>query len=328
MQIHLNSYGTYLHVKDQLFEVRKKVDGIVEKHHIAAHKVKSIWVGQGIAFSSEAVKLAIKNNIDIVFLENNGTPIGRVWHTKLGSTTLIRKKQLEASLGTIALTYTKQWLEQKLQNQLDFILDLKKHRKQHHDFLDDKIRRIQALQVSIQEVSATHVDEVADRLRGWEGTAGRLYFETINYVLAPSYQFSGRSSRPAKDPFNAFLNYGYGVLYSRVEKSLILAGLDPFVGFLHRDDYNYKSMVYDFIEPYRCYVDKVVFKLFAAKKVNKAHTDEITNGYSLNKEGKVLLIEALNKHLEEDKIRYKGRNQTRNNILQSEAHQFANFLIT
>jgi len=327
MQIHLNSYGTYLHIKDQLFEVRKKVDGIVEKHHIAAHKVKSIWVGQGIAFSSEAVKLAIKNNIDIVFLEKNGMPIGRVWHTKLGSTTLIRKKQLEASLGTIALDYTKQWLVQKVQQQLDFIQQLKKHRKQHHDFLDDKIRRIQALQASIQEVAATHVDEVADQLRGWEGTAGRLYFETINYVLAPSYQFSGRSSRPAKDPFNAFLNYGYGVLYSRVEKSLMLAGLDPYIGFLHRDDYNYKSMVYDFIEPYRCYVDKVVFSLFAAKKVNKAHTDEITNGCRLNKEGKVLLIEALNKHLEEDKIRYKGRNQTRNNILQSEAHQFANFLI-
>ena len=49
MQIHLNTYGTYLHVKDQLFEIRKKVDGVVEKHHIAAHKVKSIWVGQGSA---------------------------------------------------------------------------------------------------------------------------------------------------------------------------------------------------------------------------------------------------------------------------------------
>jgi CRISPR-associated protein Cas1 len=51
--------------------------------------------------------------------------------------------------------------------------------------------------------------------------------------------------------------------------------------------------------------------LFTAKKVNKAHIDEITNGVTLNKEGKELLIKALNEYLEEDSIRYKNRNQTR-----------------
>lgn len=327
MQIHLNSYGTYLHIKDQLFEIRKKTDGVVEKHHIAAHKVKSIWVGQGIAFSSDAVQLAVKNNIDIVFLEYNGTPIGRVWHSKMGSTSLIRKKQLEASLSELALIYTKEWLNQKLQNQADFITDLQKHRKQHQAYLEDKVLRIGGLQQSIQQLQAAHVDDVADQVRGLEGTAGRLYFETISFVLSKNYQINGRSYRPAKDAFNAFLNYAYGVLYSRVEKTMIIAGIDPYVGFLHRDDYNYKSMVYDFIEPYRMFADKVVFRLFAAKKVNKAHTDDITNGCRLNKEGKVLLIEALNKHLEEDRIRYKGKNQTRATIIQFEAHQFANQLI-
>ena len=327
MQIHLNSYGTYLHIKDQLFEIRKKVEGVVEKHHIAAHKIKSIWVGDGIALSSEAVKLAVKNNIDIVFLEYNGMPIGRVWHCKLGSTTLIRKEQLKASISDAALVYTKKWLVQKVQNQMDLIEGLKKHRKQQHPYLSEKIERIQQLQQSIKTVEARQIDEVADKLRGWEGTAGRLYFETLSHVFSPMYHFKGRSFRPAKDDFNAFLNYGYGILYSRVEKALIIAGVDPYVGFFHRDDYNYKSMVYDFIEPYRVYVDKVVFGLFSAKKVNKVHTAEITNGKRLNKEGKVLLIEALNKHLEEDRIRYKGKNQTRATILQMEAHQFANSLI-
>ncbi len=327
MQIHLNTYGTYLHIKDQLFEVRKKTDGVVEKHHIAAHKVKSIWVGQGIAFSSDAVRLAVKNNIDIVFLEYDGMPIGRVWHSKLGSTSLIRKKQLVASLNEGALEYTKNWLTQKIQNQSDFIQNLLKHRKQHQVYLIDKIERIDKLQASIQALTATHIDEVADRIRGLEGTAGRLYFETIAFVLPKQYQLNGRSYRPAKDGFNAFLNYAYGVLYSRVEKSLIIAGIDPYVGFLHRDDYNYKSMVYDFIEPYRAYADKVVFSLFAAKKVNKGQVDAITNGYRLNKEGKVLLMEAFNKYLEEDKIRYKGKNRFRGDVIQLEAHQFANELI-
>jgi CRISPR-associated protein Cas1 len=112
-----------------------------------------------------------------------------------------------------------------------------------------------------------------------------------------------------------------------VEKTLIVAGIDPYVGFLHRDDYNQLSMVYDLIEPYRINAETVVFRLFSGKKVNKAHTDAITNGHSLNKEGKVLLVTAFNKYFDEDMIRYCGRNQTRSNAMQFDAHAFANSLI-
>jgi CRISPR-associated protein Cas1 len=107
----------------------------------------------------------------------------------------------------------------------------------------------------------------------------------------------------------------------------MIAGLDPYVGFLHRDDYNQKSMVFDFIEPYRIFVETTVFRLCSAKKVNKAHTDEITNGITLNKEGKELLVTALNNYMEVETIRYKGRNQTRANAMQQDAHTFANELI-
>jgi len=194
-------------------------------------------------------------------------------------------------------------------------------------FLNDKITRLENLIVSVHKLDTDKIEGIADTVRGLEGTAGRLYFETINYVLPDQYQFNGRSMRPAKDSFNAFLNYGFGVLYSRIEKSLMIAGLDPYVGFLHRDDYNQKSMVFDFIEPYRIQVETIVFRLFSAKKVNKAHTDEITNGITLNKEGKELLITALNTYMESETIRYKGRNQTRANAMQQDAHTFANGLI-
>lgn len=327
MQLHLNSYGAYLHVREEMFEVQVRQDGEVKKTQVAAHKVKSIWLNMGTALSSDAVKLAVRNNIDIVFLENNGTPIGRVWHTKLGSTTLIRKLQLQASLGPRSLNYTKQWVGSKIDNQIEFIESLRRHRPQHHGFLDTQLETMATLRRQISEVEAGHVDEVADSIRGWEGACGRLYFETLSYVLPTQYQFEGRSFRPAKDPFNAFLNYSYGVLYARVEKALMLAGIDPYVGFLHRDDYNYKSMVYDFIEPYRCYADKVVFSLFSAKKVRQDHTDVITNGVSLNKEGKALLMEQFNRYLEEEKVRYKGRQQVRAATIQFDAHRLANELI-
>lgn len=327
MQLHIQTYGTYLHVKDQMFEIRKREEGEVSTTHLAAHKVKSIWLNDGVALSTNAVKLAMQHNIDIVFLASNGHPYSRVWHSKLGSTTLIRKEQLRATTQAEALAYTKKWLGTKLENQIDFVKRLASHRPQHDEYLTERLERMEKIRSKLELLQAGSIDEVAEQIRGLEGTVGRLYFEVLSFVLPRHYRFEGRSFRPAKDSFNAFLNYAYGVLYGRVEKALILAGLDPFLGFLHRDGYNYKSLVYDFIEPFRIYAEEPVFRLFSGKKVRQDHIDELANGCRLNQEGKVLLIERLNKHLEEERIRYKGKNQTRGNIIQFEAHLFANELI-
>jgi CRISPR-associated protein Cas1 len=329
MQLYLNTYGTYLHVKDAMFEIRIPVkDAEPQKHHFAAHKVTSIIMSTSAALSTEAVKLALTNNVDLIFADSSGFPLGRVWHSKLGSTTRIRKRQLEASLNQEGLKWVVQWLEAKLNNQANFVKDLKKHRSQMGDYLDDKSRKIENLRESLLlQANAETTDAVADTIRGLEGTAGRLYFETLSHVMPEQYRFQGRSFRPAKDAYNAFLNYGFGVLYSRVEKALMIAGVDPFVGFLHRDDYNQKSMVFDFIEPYRIQVEMVVFRLFTAKKVNQSHYEPIANGITLNKEGKQMLIERLNDFMEVETIRYRGRNQTRANAMQGDAHIFANTLI-
>jgi CRISPR-associated protein Cas1 len=281
----------------------------------------------GCAFSSDAVKLAVENNVDIVFVEHSGRPIGRVWHSRLGSTSKIRKAQLEASLNLTGLHYIKSWLGQKLNQEAEFVSSLGKHRPGITGALSAKVDGIREMNQKIQTLENKIVAERAETIRGHEGTAGRYFFEAINECLPREWQFKGRSSRPAKDTFNAFLNYAFGILYSRVEKALIIAGVDPYVGFMHRDDYNQLSFVFDFIEPYRIWAVETVFRLFSGKKVNKSHTDEITNGVSLNKEGKELLVPAFIKFIDETKLRYKGRNLVRSHILQLEAHTFANELI-
>ena len=336
MQLHITTYGTYLHVKDAMFDIRRRgEDGkVASVATYSAEKVTHILLATGTSLSVDAVKLSMRHNVDIVFLERDGDPVGRVWHAKLGSTTKIRKRQLEVSLGPDGLRWVRAWLLAKLDQQTGLVRCLKKHRPQHTDYLDDKLTRLEALSVSISTLAAsdqtTLVADVADTLRGLEGTAGRLYFETLSYVLPKEYQFSGRSSRPAQDAFNAFLNYAYGILYGRVEKTLMLAGLDPYVGFLHRDDYNQLSMVYDFIEPYRGWADETIFRLFSGKKVNKAHISEVSgsrNGYSLNADGKALLVDAFNTFFDNDAIRYRGRNLVRSHCMQLDAHSFANELI-
>ncbi len=327
MQLFINTPGTYLHVKDELFEVKFTKEGKEEKHQIAAHKVTSIILPKAAALSTDAIHLALRFNIDIIIVKNDGHPVGRFWHSKLGSTTKIRKAQLESSLNTGAVTWTKKWVIQKIENQAEFIHDLIKHRQSQSDYLKGQEEKIKTQTVSIAALQGEKIQDIADTVRGLEGTAGRIYFETLSQVIPATYGFNGRSSRPAKDPFNAFLNYAYGILYSRVERALMLAGVDPYLGFLHRDDYNQLSMVFDFIEPYRTHAETTVFRLFSSKKINQTHTDEIANGFSLNVEGKKLIAEKFIDYLDNETIRYNGRNLTRMHGMQLDAHQFANSLI-
>ena len=329
MQIFINTYGTYVHVKEDMFEIRLRKDPKekVKVNHIAAHKISSFIMSKGVALTTDAIALALKNNIDIVVVERDGHPIGRFWHSKLGSTTKIRKRQLEASLNEEGLNWVKVWITTKLENQADYLQDLKKHRKKISGLLTEKQESILEFKEKISGLPATIVNEVADTIRGLEGSAGRQYFEALGKSVPDEFSFQGRSFRPAKDPFNAMLNYTYGILYSRVERALMIAGLDPYVGFLHRDDYNMKSLVFDFIEPYRIYGERCVFTLFSTKKVKKSFFDKIAGGYTLNTEGKPFVVQHFIEYIEQIPIRYKGRNQTRFNALQMDAHAFANELI-
>lgn len=137
-------------------------------------------------------------------------------------------------------------------------------------------------------------------LRGWEGQASRIYFSTINIYLPEKLRFETREQHPAFDVTNAFLNYGYGMLYGRIEGALIKAGIDPYIGVLHRDDYNRPVLVYDVIEIYRIWVDYVVYTLLAQDIV----TDEFYSvrgdgSYWLESLGRRILIQTLNDYLDE-----------------------------
>jgi len=328
MYLYINTYGTYVHIKDEIFEFRVPSEsGQYIKKHIAPQKITSIVLGKGAAISSDAIVLAVKHQIDIVIIDTMGQPLGRFWHSRIGSTTKIRKEQLAVTFSQKGTEYIKRWLSAKLKNQYDFLQRLKKHREASADFIGQQAGKIKDLRAKLQKVEPAVIDKVAGTFRGLEGTAGRIYFDTLSSLLAKQYRFNGRSMRPAKDQFNAFLNYSYGILYSRVEKALMIAGLDPYVGIMHRDDYNKKSMVFDFIEPYRPWCDEVVFKLFSAKKINNSHTDVITGGMVLNKPGKELLLAAFTDFIDEKKINYKGKRRTRNDILMLEAVAFAQELL-
>ena len=321
MQLVINTYGSYLRKKDNCFLI-KNDNNVFE---VSANKVDSILITTSAYLSTDAIEFAVENNIDIVFLDHFGDPYGRVWHSKLGSTALIRRRQLELYDKPEGLKLAKNWVSKKMGNQIKLIKKLESTRTEGLEEFQEHVNKIEKLKEKLDELKGT-VDERRTDIMGVEGMASKIYFEAINSVMPERFKFSGRSRNPATDEFNCLLNYGYGVLYSRVEKACIIAGLDPYIGFIHTDNYNKKSLVFDLIEMFRIYADKTVVYLFSKRKVNEKQFDKIPGGLTLNKEGKAVLIEELNKTFEKN-IKYKGREIKVKNIIPLECHRIANELI-
>lgn len=322
MQLAINTRGAYIRRDIECFEI--KIED--KKHKIAAKKVQSILITTSVLISSDALLLAHEQNIDVIFLDHFGNPFSRVWHSKFGSTTFIRRKQLEISENQKGVALVKKWIIQKVKNQISHLEKLKKTRKKKSKEIQTYIDRIINVKLKIVELEAENIENIRSMIMVHEGMASKIYFEAISFLLPERYTFRGRSRNPAKDEFNAFLNYGYGVLYSRVERACILAGLDPYIGLLHTDNYGKKSFVFDLIELFRIYVDEIIVKLFSKRMVNKSMFQYVKNGVTLDKEGKVLLIEEFNKEME-NTMRYRGRNIKKKNIMEFECHKIANNLI-
>lgn len=321
MQLVINTYGSYLKKSGDCFVVKNE-DKVFE---VAAKKVDSIMITTSAYLSTDALKFAIENNIDVIFLDEFGDPYGRIWHSKLGSTVLIRRRQLEISATEEGFELAKEWVQRKIGNQIEFLERLKRPREDKTERLESSINGLKEISQKMSFLTGT-IDERRGTIMGLEGSAGRIYFDALSYIMPERFRFEGRSRNPAKDEFNALLNYAYGVLYSLVEKACIIAGLDPYIGFIHTDNYNKKSLVFDLIEMFRIFAEETVVYLFSGRKVKVEYFDEVKGGLTLNKDGKAVLIEALNKTLDET-MRYKGRNIQKRNIIQFECHSIANSLI-
>lgn len=325
MKLIINTSGTYLHRRGECFLMELKE----EKQEISAKKVDQILITTHAALSTDAIELALDYNIDIVFLRNTGQPLGRVWHSKLGSISTIRRKQLFLQDKPYGLKLVKEWIIQKMENQINHIGDLGVNRRDDEKrvLIKETIDGIRELQTKISTIDDNKtVEDVRETIQGYEGTASRIYFGTLSKLIPEKYAFSGRSKNPAKDHFNCLLNYSYGILYSSVEKACIIAGLDPYIGIMHTDNYNKKALVFDLVEIYRGYMDELVFKLFSTKKIDNSHVKVVEGGLYLNQEGKKVLITSYNLLLEK-KIRYKGRNIEFANIIQYDCHQIANRIL-
>lgn len=310
MELILNTFGVSLNRDNEGFVINTR-DG---KQRIPAVGIDSIQISRGAQITSDAVMLAIEKEIEVMFMDKTGKPIGRIWSPRYGSISTIRKGQLNFTYSHNAVEWIKEVLLKKIENQQALMLLF--NNENHPEVKTEKnIARLEDYRTKISKLDGEIVNDIAPMLRGWEGQASRIYFSTINTFLPEQYRFSVRSQHPALDITNAFLNYGYGILYGRVEGALIKAGVDPYIGILHRDDYNRPVLVYDIIEMYRIWVDYVVYTLLAQNVITEEFYSVREDGsYWLEALGRRVLIQSLNDYMDEV-ITQKGVTRSRLTML-------------
>jgi len=181
--------------------------------------------------------------------------------------------------------------------------------------------QVEAHIAELRRLEGTQIDEVREQLMGIEGRAAQRYWGAIRQLLPETYGWPGRRHRGATDPINAALNYGYGILYGQIERAIVLAGLDPYAGFVHADRPGKPSLVLDLIEEFRApVVDRTVLAL-ANRRVA---LDQDERGL-LVKETRKLLAEKVLERLDSP-ARYERKRHPLRAIIQMQARHAATFL--
>ncbi|HRQ30198.1 MAG TPA: CRISPR-associated endonuclease Cas1 [Saprospiraceae bacterium] len=295
MQVFINTFGTSLKIIDGLLSV--KFEDKVNK--IPIGKIKTLFLTKSIYLSTDVIYACLEQGIDLLITDRTGRPLGRLWNNRFGSISTIRKRQLDFAKSPEVTGWVINQLTEKIDNQVDLLFCLLTLGEPHEKLIRQTAEKMQEISSRITDCREDHLNEAAGRLRALEGQASKQYFSCVNKHLPFRYQFAGRSRHPALDMVNAMLNYAYGILYGHVESALIKAGLDPFIGFFHRDDYNKPVLTYDVIEPFRPWADWVVFHLCFNEILEDEHFDREKGAYWLAGDAKRFLIQHFTDFFEE-----------------------------
>ena len=88
-----------------------------------------------------------------------------------------------------------------------------------------------------------------------EGIAAKIYW---NELFGSDFVRTRDGSEP-----NNLLNYGYTILRAAMARALMGSGLLPAIGIFHRNKYNAFPLADDIMEPYRPFVDELVYRLYS-----------------------------------------------------------------
>ncbi|HMR19793.1 MAG TPA: type II CRISPR-associated endonuclease Cas1 [Sphingobacterium sp.] len=189
---------------------------------------------QQITISHGCIAALLQNNVAVVSCDTSHMPTGLILPLDGGHTQSERfRYQIEASVP-LKKQLWQQTIQQKILNQAQVLDSL--------------------------GIEATNMVRWSRSVRSgdpdnYEGRAAAYYWQNI---FGEHLNFNRHR---AGEPPNNLLNYGYAILRAIVARSLVSSGLLPTLGIFHRNKYNAYCLADDIMEPYRPFVDKMVYDI-------------------------------------------------------------------
>ncbi len=238
-----------LYITEQGSIIRKTGDRlIVQKDEavlldIQCHKIDAVLIFGNVQFTTQAVHELFEHGIELALLTQTGRLVGQIT-PPMPKNIELRMAQYERYKDEdFVLKLSKAIVSGKLKNSLEV---LRRFSYNHPEInLKDEISN---LEKSIQEVQT---GGSLQALRGIEGSGAKVYFSGFAKMIRGNFDFDGRRKRPAPDPVNALLSFGYTILFNEISSLLDGIGFDPYIGFFHQIEYGRPSLAADLIEEFR-----------------------------------------------------------------------------
>ena len=253
--IYLNQHGIEVSKDGGRLTIKSK-DGQVK--YLPLSYADCLIVTASVQITYAAIMAVLANKGSIIYIYNNGDIAGELGQKMGKSRQLVRQLQCYSDVSKrqeIAADFVKK----KILAQRN-ILSIK-NKSLQNSAIKSVIGKLSAL-AKLAEGSKS-----IEKLMGIEGVAAKAYFDTFAILLSSSaFKWDGRHKRPATDPVNAMLSFGYSMLEKDVRRAIATAGLASAIGFLHELNYRKDSLVYDLMEIFRpTIIDKLVLRCISLK---------------------------------------------------------------
>lgn len=248
-----------------------EVEG-AERSRVPLHRLAAVVVAGGAYLSPPLLQACAAGGITITFLDRAGRFQARVEGPVSGNV-LLRRAQYRASDAPDEIV--RGLVLGKVANQRTVLMRALRDLGDEPPGSDARpalTRAVERQEAILRRVSAGGDD--IDALRGFEGEAAQLYFAVFDHLIripAPEMRFRGRSRRPPLDAPNALLSFLYTLLTHDCRSAAESVGLDPAVGFLHRDRPGRPSLALDLMEELRpVLADRLALSLINRRQIGPA----------------------------------------------------------
>ncbi len=274
--LYVTTEGAWLHKDGRNVVVR--IEGR-ERGRVPAHLLGQIICFGQVGVSPQLMHFCAEEGISITFLSMHGRFLARVEGPQSGNV-LLRRAQHEATRhAAAALPVARAIVAAKLANQRGVI---SRALRDYRNDMSDAARN--ALETTRDQLS--HAARKAlnaadlDALRGLEGDAGQAYWRAFPHLIRnPAFTFTGRSRRPPRDAVNALLSFLYTLLVADCRAAAETHGLDPQMGFLHRDRPGRPSLALDLMEEFRApLADRLTLSLINRQQLRASDFQMLETG--------------------------------------------------